>query len=87
MTMTTKATPVRAARRNLFAEVSEGIVALAEHREGKRTLRTHGVDCKSAPKVTPRPLSFPAVGLRFPIVSGKALAVGHRPDRAALGGT
>ena len=54
MMMTTKAKPVRAAKRDLFAEVSEGMVALAEHREGKRTLRTHGVDCKPAPKVTPR---------------------------------
>jgi putative transcriptional regulator len=56
MTMTTKAKPVRAAKRDLFAEVSEGMVALAEHREGKRTLRTHAVDYKPAPKVTPREL-------------------------------
>ena len=51
MTMSTEARPVRAARRNLFAEVSEGMVALAEHREGKRTLRTHGIDSKPPPKV------------------------------------
>jgi putative transcriptional regulator len=56
MTMTAKAKPVRAAKRDLFAEVSEGMVALAEHREGKRTLRTHGIEYKPAPKVTPREL-------------------------------
>ncbi|WP_244504076.1 transcriptional regulator [Variovorax sp. CF079] len=30
-------------KRNLFAEISEGFEALAEHRGGKRTLRTHEV--------------------------------------------
>jgi hypothetical protein len=30
------------------------MVALAEHREGKRTLRTHGIDYKPAPNVKPR---------------------------------
>ncbi len=46
----------RAARRNLFAELVEGMNALAEAREGKRTLRTHRVEFKPPPKVTPAEL-------------------------------
>jgi len=46
----------RAPRHDLFAELSEGMGALAQAREGKRTLRTHAVEIKSAPKVTPREL-------------------------------
>jgi len=30
-------------KRNLFAELSEGLKALADAREGKRTLRTHEI--------------------------------------------
>jgi putative transcriptional regulator len=51
-----KATPKRAARRNLFGELSEGMAALAEARQGKRTLRTHAFKYKPAPKVTPKEL-------------------------------
>ena len=36
--------------------MSEGIDALAEARDGKRTLRTHAVEYKPAPTVTPRQL-------------------------------
>jgi putative transcriptional regulator len=43
-------------RGDLFAELSEGINALAEARRGKRTLRTHAVDFKPAPRVTPSDL-------------------------------
>ena len=32
----------RAPKRNLFAELSQGMTALAEECEGKRTLRVHG---------------------------------------------
>lgn len=39
-------------KRNLFAELQEGFDALAEEREGKRTLRTHEVEIKPAPEVT-----------------------------------
>ena len=46
----------RANGRNLFAELSEGKMALAEARQGKRTLRTHAVEFKPAPEVTPREL-------------------------------
>jgi putative transcriptional regulator len=46
----------RAARRDLFAELSEGMAALAEARQGKRTLRTHAIEYRPAPKVTPKEL-------------------------------
>ena len=46
----------RAAKRDLFAELSEGVTALAEARQGKRTLRTHAVEYKPAPEVTPQEL-------------------------------
>jgi len=42
--------------RDLFAELSEGMTALAEARHGKRTLRTHALEFKPAPEVTPREL-------------------------------
>jgi putative transcriptional regulator len=50
-----KAKPKRT-KRNLFAELSEGMKALAEARQGKRTLRTHAVEFKAPPDVTPREL-------------------------------
>lgn len=43
-------------KRDLFAELSEGMTALTEEREGKRTLRTHAAEFKPAPEVTPREL-------------------------------
>lgn len=46
----------RVARRDLFSELTEGVTALAEQRKGKRTLRTHRLEYKPAPKVTPRDL-------------------------------
>jgi len=42
--------------RSLFAEVAEGMTALADTRLGKRTLRTHTVEFKPAPALTPRDL-------------------------------
>jgi putative transcriptional regulator len=54
MTTITKAKPARTAKRKLLAELKEGVVALAEAREGKRTLRTHHVEYRPAPKLTPR---------------------------------
>lgn len=56
MTTAGKARAARGAKRNLFAELGEGMTALAEARAGKRTLRTHAVEYKPAPKVTPRDL-------------------------------
>lgn len=46
----------RATKRDLFAELFEGMKALAQSREGKRTLRTHTVEIKPAPEVSPREL-------------------------------
>ena len=46
----------RTPKRNLFAELSEGMTALAQARKGKRTLRTHTVEFKPAPEVTPEEL-------------------------------
>lgn len=43
-------------KRDLFSELTEGFDALADHRAGKRTLRTHTVKVKPAPKITPREL-------------------------------
>lgn len=51
-----KAKAARAPKRDLFSELSEGVTALAEARQGKRTLRTHAVEFKPAPTVTPKEL-------------------------------
>ena len=39
-----KAKTKRGTTRDLFAELNEGIEALAEARQGKRTFRTHAVE-------------------------------------------
>jgi len=44
-------------KRDLFSEIMEGFEALAEHRAGKRTLRTHMVTMMPAPKITARGLT------------------------------
>lgn len=44
-------------KRDLFSEVMDGFKALAEQREGKRTLRTYVVKLNPAPKITPRELA------------------------------
>lgn len=41
----------RRTKRNLFAELNDGIAALSQQRAGKRTLRTHTVKAKPAPKI------------------------------------
>ncbi len=51
-----KAAAVSALKRDLFAELSEGMSALSKAREGKQTLRTHAVAFKPAPKLTPKEL-------------------------------
>lgn len=48
--------PRRNPRRDLFAELGEGFAALAEAREGKRTLRTHAVTFRPPPELTPADL-------------------------------
>jgi putative transcriptional regulator len=51
-----KTKAARGSARDLFAELSEGMEALADARHGKRTLRTHAVEFKPAPHVTPKEL-------------------------------
>ena len=51
-----KTKPKRRPGRDLFAELSEGMEALADSRQGKRTLRTHAMEFKPAPEVTPQEL-------------------------------
>ena len=46
----------RVTKRNLFRELQEGMTALADARQGKRTLRTHAVEFKPAPEVSPKEL-------------------------------
>jgi putative transcriptional regulator len=46
----------RPPRRDLFAELNEGMTALAEARAGKRTLRTHAVAFRPPPEVSPADL-------------------------------
>ena len=46
----------RGSARDLFAELSEGMNALGDARQGKRTLRTHSMEFKPAPEVTPEEL-------------------------------
>jgi putative transcriptional regulator len=46
----------RGSARDLFTELSEGMDALADARRGKRTLRTHAMEFKPAPEVTPQEL-------------------------------
>jgi putative transcriptional regulator len=48
--------PGRVRKRDLFAELDEGVRALADERQGKRTLRTHAVEVKAPPRVTPEEL-------------------------------
>jgi hypothetical protein len=38
--------PARRPKRSLFAELGEGMIALAQARQGKRKLRTHTVEKK-----------------------------------------
>ncbi len=53
---TVKPTRKRSGKRDLFAELIEGMDALADARGGKRTLRTHSVQFKPAPSITPKEL-------------------------------
>ncbi len=43
-------------RRDIFGEIKEGVEALAASRKGKITLRTHVVEVKPAPSLSPRDL-------------------------------
>lgn len=39
------------AKRNIFSELTEGVAAMKNHREGKLTLRTYRVEPTALPKV------------------------------------
>ena len=52
--MKTTSTRTKKPKRNLFEERSEGMKALAVARQGKRTLRTHAVEFKPAPDISPQ---------------------------------
>ena len=56
MKRSTKTTVKRRGKRDLFAELSEGMDALADARHGKRKLRTHRVEFKPASGITPQEL-------------------------------
>ena len=56
MKRSVKPTRKRTGKRDLFAELSEGMDALADERRSKRTLRTHSMEFKPAPTVTPKEL-------------------------------
>jgi len=43
-------------KRNLFNELMEGFDALADQRAGKRTLRSHVIRAKPAPRISAREL-------------------------------
>ena len=43
-------------KRNLMDELTEGFAALADQRNGKRTLRTHVVQFKAPPKMSAKEL-------------------------------
>src|SRR5438105_1927589 len=55
----------RAGKRELFAELREGMEALAEERTGKRTLRTHAVEYNPPPAITPQELVRVREGLNI----------------------
>jgi putative transcriptional regulator len=52
-------------KRDVFAEVMEGMAALSQSREGKLTLRTHPVEYKEPPVLTPKDLVKIREGLRI----------------------
>ena len=49
MKRSVKPTRRRSAKRELFAELIEGLDALADSRRGKRTLRTNAIEFKPTP--------------------------------------
>lgn len=63
----------RMVRRDVFGEISEGFAALAEARQGKRTLRTHVFEFKPAPEVTPEEL----IRVREQLNLSRALFAGY----------
>jgi len=64
-----KPTRKRRAKRDLFAELMEGMDALTDARHGQRTLRTHAIEFKPAPILTPKEL----IGVRKNLKLSRAL--------------
>jgi putative transcriptional regulator len=56
MKTTVKVQAKRKLKRDVCAELTEGMAALGQSRQGKRTLRTHPVEFKPVPAVTPKDL-------------------------------
>src|ERR1700682_2241250 len=56
MTANSKVKSARRPHRDIFAGLKEGFVALADSREGKRTLRTHAVEFRPPPNLSPKEL-------------------------------
>ena len=56
MKKSTKKAPRGRPKRDLFGRLQEGFAALADAREGKRTLRTHSVELRPVVDVSPREL-------------------------------
>ena len=56
MTKRKRAKQATVGSRDVFAELSEGFAALRSEREGKRTLRTHIVEIRPPPELTPKQL-------------------------------
>ena len=50
---TAKGDERRKVKRDVFAELTEGMTALADRRAGKRTLRTHTIEIKTCPEDDP----------------------------------
>ena len=51
-----KAKARRKPTRDIFGEIMEGVAALAQERDGKMTLRTHTVEYREPPTISPREL-------------------------------
>jgi putative transcriptional regulator len=49
-----KKKPARSTKRDLFAELTQGMEALTQARKGKRTLRTHTLEFNPPPELTPK---------------------------------
>ena len=41
-------------KRNLFEEIKQGILEINDHKSGKMTLRTHKIEKKPHPTITPK---------------------------------
>jgi hypothetical protein len=65
----------RASKRDLFAELSEGMTALAEASQGKRTLRTYAVEFRPAPEITARDLVPGSKNSHLPEVSTQRIGL------------